>query len=218
MHSIVCACPRFSIAFILCLRKVEGQDQAESNIFRQNSGNATQRSESSDGLRDGLRIHHLSGRLFGSVKTHASRLKLLAKCCLRASSKALAKCSCGVGRLGERERPGIPRRRHHRPRRARGHKVSLPQVERALASVPGCESCCAVALPDAALGSLIVVVVEAAETPSKHVMQQELRRLLAPQFVPHRYYRVGELPRTAGGKIRRIAVAELVEHGGAERL
>ena len=100
MHSIVCACPRFSIAFILCLRKVEGQDQAESNIFRQNSGNATQRSESSDGLRDGLRIHHLSGRLFGSVKTHASRLKLLAKCCLRASSKVLAKCSCGVGCLG----------------------------------------------------------------------------------------------------------------------
>ena len=99
-----------------------------------------------------------------------------------------------------------------------GHKVSLPQVERALASVPGCESWCAVALPDAALGSLIAVVVEAAETPSKHVMQQELRRLLAPQFVPHRYYRVGELPRTAGGKIRRIAVAELVEHGGAERL
>ena len=96
--------------------------------------------------------------------------------------------------------------------------MSLPQVERALASVPGCESCCAVALPDAALGSLIAVVVEAAETPSKHVMQQELRRLLAPQFVPHRYYRVGELPRTAGGKIRRIAVAELVEHGGAERL
>ena len=99
-----------------------------------------------------------------------------------------------------------------------GHKVSLPQVERALASVPGCESCCAVALPDAALGSLIAVVVEAAETPSKHVMQQELRRLLAPQFVPHRYYRVGELPRTAGGKIRRVAVADLVEHGGAERL
>ena len=32
-----------------------------------------------------------------------------------------------------------------------GHKVSLPQVEWALASVPGCESCCAVALPDAAL-------------------------------------------------------------------
>ncbi len=101
-----------------------------------------------------------------------------------------------------------------------GHKVSLPQVERALATVPGCESCCAVALPDASLGSIVAVVVEGgAETvPPKQRMQQELRRLLAPQFVPQRYYRAAELPRTAGGKIRRVAVAELVAHGGAERL
>jgi long-chain acyl-CoA synthetase len=99
-----------------------------------------------------------------------------------------------------------------------GHKVSLPQVERALASVPGCESCCAVALPDAALGSLIAVVVEGAQVPPKHVMQAALRSLLAPQFVPHRYYRADELPRTAGGKIRRVAVIELIEHGKAQRL
>lgn len=102
-----------------------------------------------------------------------------------------------------------------------GHKVSLPQVERALATVPGCESCCAIALPDASLGSIVAVVVEAAEAvtlPSKQRMQQELRRLLAPQFVPHRYYRAAALPRTAGGKIRRGAVAELVAAGGAERL
>lgn len=101
-----------------------------------------------------------------------------------------------------------------------GHKVSLPQVERALATVPGCDSCCAVALPDASLGSIIAVVVEgdAQAVPPKQRMQQELRRLLAPQFLPHRYYRADELPRTAGGKIRRVAVAELVAAGGAERL
>lgn len=102
-----------------------------------------------------------------------------------------------------------------------GHKVSLPQVERALATVPGCESCCAIALPDASLGSIVAVVVEAAGAaalPSKQRMQQELRRLLAPQFVPHRYYRAAALPRTAGGKVRRVAVAELVRAGGAERL
>jgi long-chain acyl-CoA synthetase len=99
-----------------------------------------------------------------------------------------------------------------------GHKVSLPQVERALASVPGCEICCAVALPDAALGSLIAVVVEGAQVPPKHVMQEELRSLLAPQFVPHRYYSADDLPRTAGGKIRRVAVTELVQRGGVQRL
>ena len=99
-----------------------------------------------------------------------------------------------------------------------GHKVSLPQVERALATVPGCESCCAIALPDASLGSSVAVVVEGAEVPEKAVMQAELRRLLPEQFVPRRYYRAEELPRTAGGKIRRVAVAELVAAGGAERL
>ncbi|MGM1030150.1 MAG: AMP-binding protein [Actinomycetota bacterium] len=101
-----------------------------------------------------------------------------------------------------------------------GHKVSLPQVERALATVPGCESCCAVALPDASLGSIVAVVVEgdAESVPPKPRLQQELRRLLAPQFVPHRYYRIAELPRTAGGKIRRVAVAERIADGTAERL
>lgn len=99
-----------------------------------------------------------------------------------------------------------------------GHKVSLPQVERALATIPGCEVCCAVTLPDAALGSMVVVVVEGVQVPPKSVMQEGLRRLLAPQFVPHRYYRADELPRTAGGKIRRVAVIELIERRGAERL
>jgi putative phosphoesterase len=53
---------------------------------------------------------------------------------------------------------------------------------------------------------------------SGNVDSAELRRLLPEQFVPRRYYRAGELPRTAGGKIRRVAVAELVESGAAERL
>lgn len=121
-----------------------------------------------------------------------------------------------------------------------GHKVSLPQVERALATVPGCEQCCAIALPDAALGSIVAIVVEGASVlerasggeptavagealgvgvvPPKAVMQRELRRLLPEQFVPRRYYRADRLPRTAGGKIRRAAVAELVAAGEAERL
>ncbi|GAB2521513.1 class I adenylate-forming enzyme family protein [Paramicrobacterium agarici] len=99
-----------------------------------------------------------------------------------------------------------------------GHKVSLPQVERALATVPGCETCCAVALPDPSLGSIIAVAIESDELPAKATMQAELKRMLAPQFVPHRYYRVDELPRTAGGKIRRTAVTELIADGGGERL
>ena len=101
-----------------------------------------------------------------------------------------------------------------------GHKVSLPQVERALASLPGCEMCCAVALPDSKLGAIVAVVVEgeADALPSKAQMLGHLRAHLAPQFVPHRLYRAQLLPRTAGGKIRRAAVLDLVTAGEAVRL
>lgn len=101
-----------------------------------------------------------------------------------------------------------------------GHKVSLAQVERALATVPGCEECCAVALPDAVLGSIVAAVVEGSPgaVPEKAVMQSAMRQLLPEQFVPRRFFRVDALPRTAGGKIRRVEVTELVERGEAERL
>lgn len=101
-----------------------------------------------------------------------------------------------------------------------GHKVSLPQVERALASLPGCEQCCAVALPDNTLGAIVAVVVEgeADSLPAKAQMLNHLRTHLAPQFVPHRLYRARLLPRTAGGKIRRTAVLDLVTAGEADRL
>jgi len=77
-----------------------------------------------------------------------------------------------------------------------------------------------VALPDASLGSIVAVVVEGDRdaVPPKPQMQQALRQLLAPQFLPHRYYRAAALPRTAGGKIRRVAVADLIADGTAERL
>lgn len=113
-----------------------------------------------------------------------------------------------------------------------GHKVSLTQVERALATVPGCEQCCAIALSDAVLGSVVAAVVEddagdgadagadagARAVPGKAAMQTALRQLLPEQFVPRRYFRTKALPRTAGGKIRRGEVTALVERGEAERL
>ncbi|MFC5124079.1 hypothetical protein ACFPRL_11960 [Pseudoclavibacter helvolus] len=93
-------------------------------------------------------------------------------------------------------------------------------MERALASLPGCEACCAVALPDSKLGSIVAVVVEgdADALPTKAQMLGHLRAHLAPQFVPHRLYRAQLLPRTAGGKIRRAAVLDLVTAGEAVRL
>ncbi|MDR2321230.1 MAG: fatty acid--CoA ligase family protein [Microbacterium sp.] len=101
-----------------------------------------------------------------------------------------------------------------------GHKVSLPEVERAFAAMPGLGAVCAVALPDARLGVVVALVVEdGSEAPlPKADLQAWARDRLAPQFVPRRWYRVPRLPRTAGGKIRRPAATALVESGEAVRL
>lgn len=99
-----------------------------------------------------------------------------------------------------------------------GHKVSLPEVERAFELLPGADAVCAVSAPDASLGSIIALVLEGADAPDKATVLAFARERLAPQFVPRRVYRVGALPRTVGGKVRRAATAELVAHGEAVRL
>ncbi|MFB7844534.1 fatty acid--CoA ligase family protein [Microbacterium sp. NPDC056052] len=101
-----------------------------------------------------------------------------------------------------------------------GHKVSLPEVDRAFEAIPGLGAVCAVALPDARLGAVVALLVEdgpRAPLP-KADLQAWARDRLAPQFVPRRWYRVPRLPRTAGGKIRRPAAAAMVESGEAVRL
>jgi acyl-coenzyme A synthetase/AMP-(fatty) acid ligase len=98
-----------------------------------------------------------------------------------------------------------------------GHKVALPEVERAFDAMPGVAAVCAVALPDPGAGSVVALVIEG-YAPAKTELQAWARAHLAPQFVPHRWYRVASLPRTVGGKIRRGETAELVAHGQAVRL
>jgi len=101
-----------------------------------------------------------------------------------------------------------------------GHKVSLPEVDRAFEAMPRLGAVCAVALPDARLGAVVALVVEdGPDAPlPKADLQAWARDRLAPQFVPRRWYRVPRLPRTAGGKIRRPAAAALVASGEAVRL
>ncbi|UJP08757.1 long-chain fatty acid--CoA ligase [Microbacterium sp. KUDC0406] len=89
-----------------------------------------------------------------------------------------------------------------------GHKVSLPEVERAFDGMPGLGAVCAVSLPHPRLGAVVALVVES-PAPSKDALRAWARKRLAPQFVPRRWYVVPVLSRTAGGKIRRGATAEL---------
>lgn len=98
-----------------------------------------------------------------------------------------------------------------------GHKVTLPEVERAFEGMPHVGAVCAVALPHERLGTVVALIIEGA-APGKGALLTRAREKLAPQFVPRRWYRVERLPRTVGGKIRRSATAELVARGEAVRL
>ncbi|MBP1325798.1 acyl-coenzyme A synthetase/AMP-(fatty) acid ligase [Leucobacter exalbidus] len=101
-----------------------------------------------------------------------------------------------------------------------GHKVSLLEVERAFEATGDqaeAAAVCAVALPHPTLGSVIGLVVEG-EAPSRDALRAHAEAHLAPQFVPTRWYRMNQLPRTVSGKIRRGETCDLVIAGEAERL
>ncbi|GAA2829437.1 acyl-CoA synthetase (AMP-forming)/AMP-acid ligase II [Leucobacter komagatae] len=101
-----------------------------------------------------------------------------------------------------------------------GHKVALPEVERAFEGMPGLGAVCAVALPHPRLGSVVGLVVEgvAEGGAGKDALRAWGRERLAPQFVPRQWYRLDALPRTVGGKIRRAETVALIEAGEGERL
>lgn len=116
-----------------------------------------------------------------------------------------------------------------------GHKVALPEVERAFEGMPGlgagagvgvgagagAAAVCAIALPHPRLGSVVALVVEGgadSPVPGKDAMRAWVRERLAPQFVPRQWYRINALPRTVGGKIRRAETVALIEAGEGERL
>lgn len=93
-----------------------------------------------------------------------------------------------------------------------GHTVALEEVERTFEGMPGLGARCAIAQPDDRLGTRIVLVVEG-EAPTTAELRRWARERLVSASVPRRWHALPELPRTAGGKIRRAAVAELVARG-----
>ncbi|MCM1013189.1 MULTISPECIES: class I adenylate-forming enzyme family protein [unclassified Brevibacterium] len=119
-----------------------------------------------------------------------------------------------------------------------GHKVSLPEVERAYGTVPHLGEVVAIALPDANLGTVVALVIEdggdrptptqepesepesesMAGLPDKAALLAHGRTQLAPQFVPRRFYVLDQLPRTVGGKIRRAETVDLIVNEQGRRL
>ncbi|MDN4482896.1 AMP-binding enzyme [Demequina lignilytica] len=87
-----------------------------------------------------------------------------------------------------------------------GVKVHPLPVERALEAVPGVEACAVVGVPDTQWGERVVAVLAGAVDDA--ALASAISALPGPSR-PRRIVRVGDVPRTAGGKIDRAAARSL---------
>lgn len=96
-----------------------------------------------------------------------------------------------------------------------GRTVVAADVEAALRDVPGVSELACVGEPHARLGERVVlaVQVEAGSDPVP-ALREAARRALPPAARPVRYVVLSELPRTAGGKVARAALREVVTRAG----
>ncbi|MGI9253549.1 MAG: class I adenylate-forming enzyme family protein, partial [Thermomicrobiales bacterium] len=93
-----------------------------------------------------------------------------------------------------------------------GDKIDPAEVEAVLLAHPGVADCAVFAVPDASYGHAPAAAVHLA--PDAAVTIRDLRRWLLDHLAPHKAPRqivlTGPLPRTATGKIRRAALADLL--------
>ena len=95
--------------------------------------------------------------------------------------------------------------------KTRGERVSPKEVEEAICALPGVVAVAVVGVPDDVLGQAIkafVVAEPGAELGARDVMKQCAQRL-EPLMVPKQVVFVGELPKTASGKIDRKTLREM---------
>lgn len=106
-----------------------------------------------------------------------------------------------------------------------GENVYAAEVEQALRAHPGIREVAVLGLPDPALGELVGAVLTPGPdggVPKVAELRELCRARLAPHKTPARWFRVGELPLNAAGKVQkfllreRIERAELTELGPAE--
>ena len=91
-----------------------------------------------------------------------------------------------------------------------GLKAHPARVERALETLPYIDSAAVAGVPDLEWGARVVAWVTAPSgMPELEAVRAELAPLLEPHELPREVRRVGELPRTEGGKIDRRAMRAL---------
>jgi len=99
-----------------------------------------------------------------------------------------------------------------------GKKVHPDEIRRVLEAIPGVRAAFVMGLPDANRGQLVAAVA-AVDRAAGHTVMSLLaacRRALAPHKLPRRLVLVDELPVSDRGKVRRDAVAALLNRPPAE--
>lgn len=90
-----------------------------------------------------------------------------------------------------------------------GENIHPAEIEQALAQHPAVAECAAFALPDAHWGEVVAVAVVLREgfVAREQVLAADLGERLARFKLPRRWFFVGELPKTALGKVQRGVLA-----------
>lgn len=102
-----------------------------------------------------------------------------------------------------------------------GENISPVEVEACLAELDMVEEACAFGLPDERLGEVVAVVVVGCGPLPNDVATQlhaHARKHLTPHKVPQRWFVASDLPRTATGKVRKFALADLIAQGTLREL
>lgn len=92
-----------------------------------------------------------------------------------------------------------------------GYNIAPPEVEAALCSHPAVAECAVIGVADAARGQIVKAFVVAAGAPDAGLakaLQDHVKATIAPYKYPRAIAFVGELPRTASGKIQRHRLRE----------
>lgn len=100
-----------------------------------------------------------------------------------------------------------------------GEKISPLEIDRVAETHPGVRAAAAFALAHASLGEevALAVIPQSAQAFDEADLRAFLEARLSPHKLPRRIFYPPRLPRAAGGKLRRRALAEMLQHQDAQQ-
>jgi 2-aminobenzoate-CoA ligase len=101
-----------------------------------------------------------------------------------------------------------------------GYNIAGPEIEAALLTHPSVAECGVVGAPDEARGMIVkayVVVISGvtADATLASELQEHVKREIAPYKYPRAIEFVAQLPKTETGKLKRFALRQIAQGGGA---